>query len=145
MFMRAAAFSMSFMRTNTGASGKPLMRAYKEHLASISSRVMCCQPKSQIAAWPGSLAFHERIAFAQFSCAIDSLFSVCSSTGHKISKCLMALKPSDFHMIRNCGIRKLCFAASCIIVQVRWLPILRNVLSNCTLRRLHCMRSPQET
>ena len=143
MFIRAAAFSMSFMRTYTGASGKPLMRAYREHLASISSRVICCQPKSQIAAWPGSLAFHPIIVLAKFSCTTDSLLSVYSSIGQKINECLMALKTMDFHMVRNCGIRKLCFAASCIIVQVRWLPILRKVLSNCTLRRLHCMRSPK--
>ena len=143
MFIRAAAFSMSSIRTYTGASGKPLMRAYKEHLASISSRVICCQPKLQIAAWPGSLASHPIIALAQFSCATDSLLSVCSSIRQNINKCLMALKTMDFHIVRNCGIRKLCFAASCIIVQVCWLPILRKTLSNWTLRKLHCMRSPK--
>ena len=112
MFMRAAAFSMSFIRAYTGASGRPLKRAYSEHLASISSLVMCSHPKSLIAAGPGSPVFHPRIALAKVSCAIDNFFTVWYSIGQKISKCLKALKTRDFHMIRGCGIAKLCFAAS---------------------------------
>ena len=143
MFMRAAAFGMSFIRAYTGASGRPLKRAYREHLASISSRVICSQPKSLIAAFPGSPAFHPRISLAKFSCATDNFLSVCSSIGQKIYKCLKALKTRDFHMIRSCGMDRWCFAASCTIVHVRWLPILRRTLSSWTLRRLHCMRTPK--
>ena len=142
MFMRAAAFNMSSMRAYTGASGRPLKRAYSEHLASISSRVICSHPKSLLAACPGSPIFHPRIALAKFSCATHNFLSVCFSIGQKISKCLKALKTRDFHMIRSCGMDRLCFAASCTIVHVRWLPILRRTLSSWTLCRLHCMRSP---
>ena len=143
MLMRAAASNMSFMRAYTGASGRPLRRAYSEHLASISSRVMCSHPKSLIAACPGNPVFHSRIALAQVSCAIDNFFSVWSSIGQKISKCLKALKTRDFHMIKSCGMGRWCFAASCAIAHVRWLPILRKTLSNWILRRYHCIRSPK--
>ena len=77
----------------------------------ISTRVMCCQPKSLIAACPESLGSHPRIAFANFSCVRDSFATVFGSMGQKVSRCLTALKARDCHIISVRGVLRLCLAA----------------------------------
>ena len=122
-----AAFSMSLSRVKTGVSGSFIILARRAHLVIISNRVMCCHPRSLIAACPESIGSHPRIAFANFSCVRDSFAAVLGLMGQKVSRCLTALKARECHIISVRGVVRLCLAARCETAQVRWFPILHRV------------------
>ena len=82
--MLEAAFSMSLTRVKTGVSGSFIILARRAHLVIISNRVMCCHPRSLIAACPESLVSHPRIAFAHFSCVRDSFAAVLGRWGKRL-------------------------------------------------------------